>query len=240
MITKTGLKTAIVNVLVANPIRLISDEAKAAWDDVCQGIVDDFHSEIIDPSYTAGHVPKYDTNGRLVDGGSGSGPTGPRGPTGPVGPVGHTGLIGPTGFTGPTGPKGITGLKGPTGSKGSTGSIGHTGLRGPTGAIGHTGPKGTTGPTGTVNILHPFHSTSVSYPILTTDEIISATVAGITLTLPTAVAVAGKTYYMDNASLGDITAACAGAETIEGIATQIIPYDCCLNVFSNGSNWRIF
>lgn len=85
-----------------------------------------------------------------------------------------------------------------------------------------------------------------AYNELTTDTAlnathgtVSATTASITVTLPTAVGIAGRKYTIDNASAGDIYVTGTGGQTISGVATQTIASDSCMVVFSNGANWRI-
>ena len=69
-----------------------------------------------------------------------------------------------------------------------------------------------------------------------THGIVDCSVAGITITIPLANARnRGKSYTIDNSSSGNITA--SGA--IEGETSQVVPPDCCMQIYSTGSKWRI-
>ena len=92
---------------------------------------------------------------------------------------------------------------------------------------------------GSVPADDTFRSVSADTILLTTDRIVTCTASGKTLTLPTAASVGGRRYTLDNASSGDMTVATTGGQTINGQATQTVPTDSCLVVFSNGANWRI-
>lgn len=77
-----------------------------------------------------------------------------------------------------------------------------------------------------------------NYLILVTDRIIQCTVAGKTMTLPTAVGYSGREFIVDNASTGPIYV--TGTQTIQGVVTQNIPTDSAIAVYSNGAVWRIY
>jgi hypothetical protein len=77
-------------------------------------------------------------------------------------------------------------------------------------------------------------SVATSYTILPTDTIVKATVAGITLTLPTEI-LTSKQLNIDNASTGDITV----TGNIEGETSQTVPSDSCMAIYYTGTNWRI-
>lgn len=80
---------------------------------------------------------------------------------------------------------------------------------------------------------------ATNYTVLNTDKIIQSTASGVTITLPTAVGNTGRTYYVNNASSGDITLDANGTETINAELTQIIPQSSTIQIFSDGSNWWI-
>jgi len=79
-----------------------------------------------------------------------------------------------------------------------------------------------------------------NYTVLVTDRLIECSAADKTITMFTAVSNAGHEIIVDNSSSGDVTVACYGAETIEDEITQVIPSNSAMNIFSNGTNWRIY
>ena len=88
--------------------------------------------------------------------------------------------------------------------------------------------------------LQLYKAVNADYAVLNTDHFIEVTAAGKTLTLPTAVGQTGRVFEIDNSSAGSITVICTGAETIWGQATQEIPSQSCMSVYSNGANYRVF
>ena len=102
---------------------------------------------------------------------------------------------------------------------------------------------GTTGPTSKLHIVgsitYNYTTTAVDLTLDATHYLVNVTVASKTITLPTAASITGRTYKIDNASAGNITVACTGAETINGETTQTVPLNSCIEVYSNGANWRI-
>ena len=83
-------------------------------------------------------------------------------------------------------------------------------------------------------------SVSGDYNVLVTDRIVTVTASGKTITLPTAVGNTGREFIIDNASTGDITVVVTGGELIQNEATQTLPPDSAMNVYSNGSGYRIY
>jgi hypothetical protein len=81
-------------------------------------------------------------------------------------------------------------------------------------------------------------SVNNDYDVLLTDRIVKMTVAGKTATLPTAVGYSGREYIIDNASAGNVYV--TGTQTIQGEATQTIPSDSAIAVYSDGAVWRIY
>ena len=80
-----------------------------------------------------------------------------------------------------------------------------------------------------------------NYQALITDKILLVTVPGKTITLYTAVNNTGKEIVVDNASTGDIYINClVGGQTIQNETSQTIPKDCSAQVYSTGSNFRIY
>jgi hypothetical protein len=81
-------------------------------------------------------------------------------------------------------------------------------------------------------------SVNNDYNVQLTDRIVKMTVAGKTATLPTAVGYSGREYIIDNASADNVYV--TGTQTIQGIATQTIPPDSAIAVYSDGAVWRIY
>lgn len=80
---------------------------------------------------------------------------------------------------------------------------------------------------------------SANYTALVTDYYIEATANTFTVTLPTAVDIAGQTFIIKNSGSGIVTVDGDGSETIDGQTDwQLQQYDA-LTVTSNGSNWLI-
>lgn len=78
-----------------------------------------------------------------------------------------------------------------------------------------------------------------TYTITANDYLIDCTANTFTVTLPTAVAINGRTYVIKNSGSGVITLEGDGTETIDGALTQtLVQYDS-LVVVSNGTNWII-
>jgi hypothetical protein len=84
-----------------------------------------------------------------------------------------------------------------------------------------------------------FSTVSSNTTLGITYNAVSVIAAGTTITLPTAVDIVGKFYVIDNASTGDITVTTTSNQTIEGLIEQTLPPDSCIQVFSDGENWRI-
>lgn len=81
-----------------------------------------------------------------------------------------------------------------------------------------------------------FATTAVDAEIET--DILKVT-ASCTITVPTAVGVEGLVYRIDNAHSGTTTVEPTGAETIEGETSQTLSGQCCIDIYSDGENWRI-
>ena len=81
-------------------------------------------------------------------------------------------------------------------------------------------------------------SKTATYTALATDDVVLCT-GTFTVTLPTAVGIAGKAYYIKNVSTGVVTLDGAGSETMDGETTLTLSDDDSVEVVSDGSNWRI-
>jgi hypothetical protein len=85
-----------------------------------------------------------------------------------------------------------------------------------------------------------FVSKAVDYNVQLTDHTIEVTVAGKTMSLPTAVGQAGREFVIDNSSPDTVFVACiVGGQTIEGEATQPVPPNSAIRVYSTGAVYRI-
>ena len=79
-----------------------------------------------------------------------------------------------------------------------------------------------------------------NYGLAPADGVVSLSVASKTLTLPTAVGVTGKRYTLKaTQATGTITVATTSSQTIDGLTTQTLSHDDCMEVVSNGANWII-
>ncbi len=78
-----------------------------------------------------------------------------------------------------------------------------------------------------------------TYSIATTDNTIECTTGTFTVTLPTAVSVAGRFYTVKNSGAGVVTVATTSSQTIDGAATLSVIATKCYTVMSNGANWII-
>lgn len=82
---------------------------------------------------------------------------------------------------------------------------------------------------------------TANYTIATTDTVIDCTSNSFDLTLPTAVGISGKVYYLKNSGTGTITLKTTSSQTIDGQASgaiTLIQYES-YTVQSNGANWII-
>lgn len=102
-----------------------------------------------------------------------------------------------------------------------------------------TGGWETAAALGLLSYTAPYVHVTGTYSILTTDYVVDC--AGtFTVTLPTAVGVAGRTYRIKNSGSGTITVSTTSSQTIDGgssavMSTQYLSID----VVSDGSNWII-
>ena len=80
---------------------------------------------------------------------------------------------------------------------------------------------------------------TANYTITTSDYQIECTANTFTLTLPTAVSIAGRVYSIKNTGSGAITLEGDGTETIDGELNQTVNQWDNISVMSNGTNWII-
>lgn len=73
------------------------------------------------------------------------------------------------------------------------------------------------------------------------NRILKCSVIGAqTITLPTAAGNNLNYWIIDNDTGQDFFVNAYGSETINDEATQIIPPNCSMSIYSNSDNWRIF
>ena len=80
---------------------------------------------------------------------------------------------------------------------------------------------------------------TANYTVTADDHIIHCTANTFTVTLPTAVGIAGRIYSIKNTGGGAITIATTGAETIDGSATSSLGNNSNQRLASDGANWII-
>lgn len=79
-----------------------------------------------------------------------------------------------------------------------------------------------------------------TYTVGESDSVIDCTSGTFTVTLPTAVGIAGRKYVIKNSGTGTITVDGAGSETLDGATTAVLrPGKSCITIQSNGANWII-
>ena len=92
---------------------------------------------------------------------------------------------------------------------------------------------------GTIDFSLAYTGIAVDYTGLADDYVVDATSADITVTLPTAVGIVGKSYIVKNSSAGVITISPSGAETIDGESSIDTNSKTALTLLSTNSNWII-
>lgn len=81
---------------------------------------------------------------------------------------------------------------------------------------------------------------STNTTLSSTDGFVFAT-GTITLTLPSAIGLNGKTYYVKNVGSGIITIQTTAGQTIDGSSNAIIEFqNTLIGLVSNNANWFIF
>lgn len=81
---------------------------------------------------------------------------------------------------------------------------------------------------------------TATYTATTTDFMIDCTSGTFTVTLPTAVGVAGKQYCVKNSGTGSITVVGTSSQTLDGAANfkLTVQYEA-VWVISDGANWKV-
>ncbi len=82
---------------------------------------------------------------------------------------------------------------------------------------------------------------TATYTAAATDYFIDCTANTWTLSLPTAVGIAGQVYVIKNSGTGTITVDPASTQTIDGDSTFIlaVQYES-ISIISDGANWKVF
>lgn len=93
---------------------------------------------------------------------------------------------------------------------------------------------------GGVPVSSSYVAKTGSYGVGTGDFVVDCTANTFTVTLPTAVGVAGKQYCVKNSGTGVITIATTSAQTIDGVANKklSVQYEA-FWVISDGANWKV-
>jgi hypothetical protein len=91
----------------------------------------------------------------------------------------------------------------------------------------------------TIFDANAYASKSASYTLTPADYLVNGTTGSFTVTLPTAVGIAGKIYIVKNSGAGTMTVQGTGGETIDGLASQLVGAGSALTVMSDGANWII-
>ena len=91
------------------------------------------------------------------------------------------------------------------------------------------------------SIVLPYKAITTTYAVLNSDYLINATTGTFTITLPTAVGGAGRTYIIKNSGAASvITVATTSSQTIDGSTTYVLTaLNKYVNVVSDGANWII-
>ncbi len=83
-------------------------------------------------------------------------------------------------------------------------------------------------------------SKSANYTLAATNDVVEVTATGQTITLPTAVGIAGKEYTIKLTALGSCTIATTSSQTIDGSTTYSLSAQYkYVRLLSNGANWII-
>jgi hypothetical protein len=92
---------------------------------------------------------------------------------------------------------------------------------------------------GTASFIRRYASTAISATLDATYDIVEVTASTAIITLPTAVGKTGRSFIIDNSAVLGVLVNTTSAQTIEGELTQTVPSNSAMEIYSNGSNWRI-
>lgn len=76
-----------------------------------------------------------------------------------------------------------------------------------------------------------------NYTLTISDQTVDNTTGSNTMTLPTAVGIAGRIYTIKNTGAGTVTLATTSSQTIDGAAPGTVAAGSVINLESNGANW---
>ena len=82
-------------------------------------------------------------------------------------------------------------------------------------------------------------SNTANYTLTNSDVLVDCTANSFSTTLPTAVGITGKRFYIKNSGVGVITVNTTSSQTIDGALTQTLNQYEALTVVSTGSVWII-
>ena len=161
-----------------------------------------------------------------------------RGETGAQGATGSQGIQGVQGLQGIKGDDGVQGIQGIEGSQGLQGIQGDDGVQGTQGAQGIQGVQGDQGVDGTdgTDLTRGAYQTkSADYQLLSTDDAVSITTSGNTITLQTVGMQNSQKVIIFNDSTGNNTV----SGSIDGVSSTTIEADDALGLMWNGTSYSL-
>lgn len=104
--------------------------------------------------------------------------------------------------------------------------------------VGTSAPNSTLHANGSFAIA--FAIKNSNYTLSLTDNCVVVTTAGVTITLPSAATITGRTYTIKNTATGSVTVATTSSQTIDGQTTYTLSAQYkYVTVISTGSSWLI-
>jgi hypothetical protein len=88
-------------------------------------------------------------------------------------------------------------------------------------------------------IILPYSAVSTTYTVNTENYLVDCVSGTFTVTLPTAVGIAGQIFVIKNSGAGTITVATTGGQTIDGLSTRTLIQYGSLYIQSDNTNWDI-
>ena len=85
----------------------------------------------------------------------------------------------------------------------------------------------------------PYTAVTSNYTVGEDDYVVNATTGSFTITLPTAVGITGKNYFIKNSGTGIITVDGTGSETLDGELTTTLNQYGSVQLISDGTNWIV-
>jgi len=130
---------------------------------------------------------------------------------------------------------------GPTGATGPTGNTGATGATGATGNAGSNGSTGATGATGATGNNSCYVSKTANYTLSSTDCTVDFVSGNDTVTIPTAVGIAGYVYTIKNSGGGMVVIQTTSSQTVDTITSlhySMVTGES-FTIQSDGANWKL-